>query len=156
MSLVREKVHLPLAAGERYHSKWEFRELFRNNYVNYIRPDVGHCGDFTEMRKITAMAGTNNISVIPHNNAGPLGTAASLHTSLASAKVVLMEAPFVNRDVTETNIFGPFPIVEDGYALPLEQPGLGIEFNENAASDTPLKLRTMPKLDAPDGSVRDG
>ena len=41
MSLVREKVHLPLAAGERYHNKWEFREIIRNNYVNYIRPDVG-------------------------------------------------------------------------------------------------------------------
>ena len=155
MSLVREKIHLPLAAGERYHNKWEFREIIRNNYVNYIRPDVCHCGGITEMRKIAAMAETNYISVIPHNNAGPLGTAASLHASLAIANVVLMEAPFVNRDAKGTDIVKPFPVVENGYALPLEGPGLGIEFDEETAARTPFKPRQMPKLDAPDGSVRD-
>jgi mannonate dehydratase len=67
----------------------------------------------------------------------------------------MMEAPFVNRDATETNICGTYPIVENGYALPLEGPGLGISFNEEAAAATPFKPRTMPKLDAPDGSVRD-
>jgi galactonate dehydratase len=107
MALVREKVHLPLAAGERYHSKWEFRELIRNSYVNYVRPDVCHCGGITEMRKIAAMAETNYISVIPHNNAGPLGTAASVHASLAIANVVLMEAPFANRDATGTDMVNP-------------------------------------------------
>jgi galactonate dehydratase len=123
--------------------------------VNYIRPDVCHCGGITEMRKIAAMAETNYISVIPHNNAGPLGTAASLHASLAIANVVLMEAPFVNRDAKGTDIVKPFPVVENGYALPLEGPGLGIEFDEETAARTPFKPRQMPKLDAPDGSVRD-
>ncbi len=155
MALVREKVDLPLAAGERYHNKWEFRELIRNNYVNYIRPDVGHCGGITEMRKIAAMAETNYVGVIPHNNAGPLGTAASLHASLAIANVVLMEAPFVNREATGTDIVRPYPVVEAGYALPLEGPGLGIEFDEEAAARIPFKPRQMPKLDDPDGSVRD-
>jgi len=107
------------------------------------------------MRKIAAMAQTNVVSVIPHNNAGPLGTAASLHASLAIANVVLMEAPFVNRDAKGTDIVRPFPVVESGYALPLEGPGLGIEFDEQTAAHTPFKPRQMPKLDAPDGSVRD-
>lgn len=155
MAEVRAKVDLPLAAGERYHSKWEFRDLIENRYVNYIRPDICHCGGITEMRKIAANAETYYVQIVPHNNAGPLGSAASVHASLALANVILMEAPFANRDATHSNICGPFPKVEAGYALPLDGPGLGIEFDEEAAAKTPFEPRTQPNLTALDGSVRD-
>ena len=155
MAEVRDKIDLPLAAGERYHSKWEFRELIQNRYVNYVRPDVCHCGGITELMKIAANAETHYVNVVPHNNAGPLGSAASLHASLAIANIELMEAPFANRDTTHSNICGPFPVVEKGYALPLEGPGLGIEFDEEAAANTPFKANQMPNLNAIDGSIRD-
>ena len=156
MALVRSKVDLPLAAGERYHNKWEFRELIRNNYVNYVRPDILHCGGLTEMKKIGAMAETNYVGLVLHNNAGPLGTAASMHAALSIANVVMLEAPWINRDpVAESRIVSPFPEVEEGYALPLEGPGLGIEFNEKVAEETEFRAGRTPKLNGIDGSVRD-
>ncbi len=156
MAQVRAKTSLPLAAGERYHNKWEFRELINNNYVNYVRPDICHCGGITEMKKIAAMAETNYIGVVLHNNAGPLGTAASLHAALAIANVVLLEAPWINRDpVSVSDITSPFPSVEKGYALPLEAPGLGIEFKESVAQKAKFIPRQIPKLNGFDGSVRD-
>jgi hypothetical protein len=67
-----------------------------------------------------------------HNNAGPLGTAASLHASnvalAAIPNVTLLEAPWANHDA-ETDVCWPYPEIVDGYALPLEGPGLGIEAN---------------------------
>jgi len=155
MAEVRAKIDLPLAAGERYHSKWEFRELIQNRYVNYVRPDVCHCGGITELMKIAANAETHYVNVVPHNNAGPLGSAASLHVSLAIANIELMEAPFANRDATHSNICGPFPTVKNGFALPLEGPGLGIEFDEEAAANTPYEPKKMPELNALDGAIRD-
>jgi len=156
MAQVRSKTSIPLAAGERYHNKWEFSELIRNNYVNYVRPDICHCGGITEMKKIGAMAETNYIGLVLHNNAGPLGTAASMHAALAIANVVMLEAPWINSEpVAASSIVSPFPIVEKGYALPLEGPGLGIEFNEQAARETGFRPRRMPKLNGFDGSVRD-
>ena len=156
MAQVRAKTSIPLAAGERYHNKWEFSELIRNNYVNYVRPDICHCGGITEMKKIAAMGETNYIGVVLHNNAGPLGTAASLHAALAIANVVLLEAPWINREpVSVSDIVAPFPAVEQGYALPLEGPGLGIEFNAQAAAQTEFVPRRIPKLNGFDGSVRD-
>ena len=156
MALVRSKVDLPLAAGERYHNKWEFRELIRNNYVNYVRPDILHCGGITEMKKIGAMAETNYVGLVLHNNAGPLGTAASMHAALSIANVVMLEAPWINRDpVAKSKIVSPFPEVEEGYALPLEGPGLGIEFNEQVAQETEFRAGRTPKLNGIDGSVRD-
>ena len=156
MGLVRSKIDLPLAAGERYHSKWEFRELIRNNYVNYVRPDILHCGGITEMKKIGAMAETNYVGLVLHNNAGPLGTAASMQAALSIANVVMLEAPWINRDpVAKSKIVSPFPEVEDGYALPLEGPGLGIEFDEKAAEEIEFRAGRTPKLNGIDGSVRD-
>ena len=74
--------------------------------------------------------------------------------ALALPNVVMIEAPWVNRD-PETEIVWPYPQVVDGYALPLEGPGLGIEFDEALARSKPFTPRLQPRLNALDGSVRD-
>ena len=93
-----------------------------------------------------------------HNNAGPLGTAASLHAANAALaampNVTLLEAPWANREA-ETDVCWPYPAIVDGYALPLEGPGLGIEFNEELAASKPFVPSLQPRLNALDGSVRD-
>ena len=163
MAQLRQQTNIPLATGERGHNKWEFRELITNNYVDYIRPDICHCGGISEMKKIAAFAETYYINLIIHNNAGALGTAASMHAALAIPNVELLEAPFVNRggmDVTRpggapSRPVGPLPEVVDGYALPLEGPGLGVELDEEAVKATPLVDRKIPTLRAFDGSIRD-
>jgi hypothetical protein len=69
--------------------------------------------------------------------------------------VTLLEAPWANRDA-ETDVaggasVGPYPGIVDGYALPLEGPGLGIEANvplvdeELAASKPFLPLLLGPR-----------
>ena len=152
---LREHTDLPLAIGERYHDKWDCRETIENQYVNYLRPDVNHCGGISEMKKIAAMAEVYYIDLIPHNNAGPLGSAATLHAALSMPNVAMMEAPWVNGP-RDPKVVKPFPKVVDGYALPLENPGLGIEFDEVAARDTPFEEpRMQPRLKGNDGSVRD-
>lgn len=156
MEQVRAKVDLPLAAGERYHNKWDFRELIAGNLVNYIRPDICHCGGITELRKIAAMAETNYIGVVLHNNAGPVGTAASMHVALSVANTVMLEAPWINREPpAPSKMTRPFPDVEAGYALPSAAPGLGVELDEAMAAAEPFRARRQPKLRALDGSVRD-
>ena len=107
------------------------------------------------MRKIAAMAEVYYMNLIPHNNAGPLGTAATLHAALAIPNVVLIEAPWVNGDA-KTDVVSPYPAVEKGFALPLDGPGLGIAFDEAIAESRPFKRPALqPRLNAPDGSVRD-
>ena len=98
LAQVRAHTRLPLATGERYHNKWDFRETIVNGYVNYLRPDVCHCGGISEMKKIAAFGEVFYMNLIPHNNAGPLGTAATLHAALAIPNVALIEAPWVNSD----------------------------------------------------------
>jgi L-alanine-DL-glutamate epimerase-like enolase superfamily enzyme len=106
------------------------------------------------MCKIGALGETYYINLIPHNNAGPLGTAATLHAALAIPNVTMIEAPWVNREA-KTDVVWPYPEVVDGYALPLQAPGLGIQFDEDLARSKPFVPSMQPRLDAIDGSVRD-
>jgi galactonate dehydratase len=107
------------------------------------------------MKKIAAFGEAFYLSLILHNNAGPLGTAASLHAALAIPNVEMLEAPWVNGEA-KTDVVGPYPKVEKGFALPLEGPGLGVAFDEALARSRPFRKPGLtPKLNAPDGSVRD-
>lgn len=155
LAQVRKSTNIPLAIGERYHSKWDCREAIVNQYVNYIRVDVCHCGGISEMKKIAAMAEAYYIDLIPHNNAGPLGSAATLHAALAIPNIAMIEAPWVNGNA-KGDVVKPYPTVEKGYALPLEGPGLGVTVDENRAREKPFrKPGLQPRLNAKDGSVRD-
>jgi galactonate dehydratase len=152
---VHASTRIPLATGERLHSLWDFREIVVNGYVTYLRPDVCHCGGISEMKKIAALCEVYYRDLIPHNNAGPLGTAATVHAALAIPNVALIEAPFVNSDA-QLDVVSPYPKLEAGYALPLEGPGLGIAFDEKLARSRPFKKPELqPKLNGLDGSVRD-
>ena len=66
----------------------------------------------------------------------------------------MMEAPFVNGP-RDTDVVGPFHEVVDGYALPLEEPGLGVTFDEALAESKPFRPTEQPRLMGLDGSVRD-
>jgi L-alanine-DL-glutamate epimerase-like enolase superfamily enzyme len=68
--------------------------------------------------------------------------------------VTLLEAPWANGS-GKTDVVWPFPGVVEGYALPLEAPGLGIEFDEELAASRPFVPSLQPRLNGLDGSVRD-
>ena len=157
MAQLRQKTRIPLACGERYHSKWEFREVVVGNLVDHIRPDICWCGGISEVTKIAALAETYYVNLILHNNAGALGTAAGLHAALAIPNLTLLEAPWVNRPAGTggERPVSPFPQFSEGFALPLAGPGLGVTVDEEAIAQSEFKPLSQPKLMAADGSVRD-
>ena len=48
---LRAGTTVPLAAGEQYGSKWEFRTLIDEDLVDFVRPDLGIVGGITEARR---------------------------------------------------------------------------------------------------------
>jgi galactonate dehydratase len=154
---LRSKTNIPLACGERYHSKWEFREVITGNLVDYVRPDVCWCGGISEVVKIGAFAEAFYVNLILHNNAGALGSAAALHTALAIPNVVLLEAPFANRPDPDAGDQSatPYPKLVDGYAVPNDAPGLGVKVDEAVVASTAYVPKKQPRLTDYDGSVRD-
>jgi len=84
-----------------------------------------------------------------------LSLVAAMGAGTAGITAVWFEAPWVNGD-GQGDVVKPYPTVEEGFALPLEGPGLGVTFDELLAKAKPFrKPGLQPRLNAPDGSVRD-
>jgi len=67
MAKVAAAINIPVAAGERLYTRWSFRELLEKQAVDYIQPDLCHCGGFYEGHKIATLAETYHIRFLPHN-----------------------------------------------------------------------------------------
>ena len=131
---LRRMIDIPFAIGEEFSSKWTFVPYIEEGISNYCRLDICNVGGFTEAMKVAGWAETHYIDLMPHNPLGPISTMANLHLAAASPNYAWLE------DMSEETVFDPsaFPgkPVLDGnkYLLPTE-PGMGIEFNEDLASD---------------------
>jgi len=144
-------VATPLAVGEQFAGKWEFRELIEEELMHYARIDLCIVGGITEARKIAGWCETHSINLAPHNPLGPVSTAACLHLDLSSPNFGVQELPrrpgMILPDV--------FPVqVEwrDGYLLPPQRPGLGIVFDEEAARRHAYQPSFGPLLRREDGA----
>ena len=133
---LRQHIDIPIAAGEHYASKWEMRQLIEEDLIDFCRADLCIIGGITEARKVANWCETHQIRMATHNPLGPVSSAACMHLNLALTNVGVAEQP--RKPGTTLTEFFPVQIGwEDGYLVPSDRPGLGIEFNEAAALASP-------------------
>ncbi len=137
---VRQHVSTPLALGEHFVGKWAFRQLIEEELTDYARMDVCICGGISEAKKIAGWCETHYIHLAMHNPLGPVCAAASLHLSLSSPLVGVQEQPRKPGSIL-TDVFPVQMAWADGYLLPPTRPGLGIEFDREAARAHPLPVQ---------------
>lgn len=149
--LVRSHVNCPLAVGEHYATKWEFRQLIEEELADYARIDLCIVGGLTEARKVAYWAETHYIKIVPHNPLGPVSAAACLHLDVATDNFAVQEGGLVGRTVME-DLFPVQAPYESGYLIATDRPGLGVEFDEVAAAKYPFRWGHGPRLQREDGS----
>lgn len=133
---LRQHIDIPLAVGEHYASKWEIRQLIEEDLIDFARPDLCIIGGITEAKKVAAMCETHQIRIVTHNPLGPVSSAACLHLNLAVPNVGVAEQP--RQPGSNATDFFPVQIGwDDGYLVPNDRPGLGVEFDEKAALASP-------------------
>ncbi|WUR13387.1 galactonate dehydratase [[Empedobacter] haloabium] len=151
---------IPLAAGERMYSRFEFKHVFQAGGIAIVQPDLSHAGGITECVKIAAMAEAYDVALAPHCPLGPVALAACLQVDFVSHNAVLQEQSMgihYNRGAELLDYVinkEDFQIV-DGYFAPLPKPGLGVIVDEErviAASQGVTDWRN-PLWRHPDGSV---
>ncbi len=148
---LRPRTTVPLAAGEQFSSKWEFRQLIEEEWIDYARIDLCIVGGFTEARKIAGWCETHYIKLALHNPLGPISSAACLQLNLATSNFGVQEQPRKTGTVL-TDVVPVQPVWEDGYLLPPTIPGIGVEFDREAAKKYPFQPRELPQLRRLDGS----
>ena len=149
---VRQHVASPLAAGEQFATKWEFRQLIEEELINYARVDLGIVGGLTEARKIAGWCETHYIKIAPHNPLGPVSAAACLHLDVATDNFAVQEGGLIGKAVME-DLFPVQVPYEAGHLLAPAGPGLGIEFDEEAVAAYSFEPCHGPRYRRADGSL---
>jgi galactonate dehydratase len=153
---VRKSVRVPIATGERLVGRHQFRPVFEQRACHVIQPDLCHCGGIMEAKKIAAMAETYQMGVAPHNPLGPVANAVALHFALSTPNFLIQEDML--RDVPwRWDVVRSSLKTENGYWLPTQAPGLGIEVDEEQARKHPFQQEVMHSttIRAEDGAVLD-
>ncbi len=133
---VARAVRIPIATGERFTTKAEFATVLRTGGAKILQPALGRLGGIMEAKKLAAIAEVFNAEMAPHLYAGPVEWAANIHFATSIPNLLIAET-------IETG--GAFHLAliknsikwEDGYVIPPEAPGLGIDFDEDLARAHP-------------------
>jgi galactonate dehydratase len=150
---VAEKTRVPMAAGERNTTIWEFREYVEHGGVHHIRPDVGIAGGITGTRKICALAEAHHQGIIPHAvPSGPVATAAQVQLGFAIPNWEVIEHQVQDSAPWTKAVKAIVPVI-NGHWLPNETPGLGVELNVDALKSIPILNKVPPTALKTDGSV---
>ncbi|GAA1902004.1 mandelate racemase/muconate lactonizing enzyme family protein [Streptomyces sodiiphilus] len=155
LAKVAARTTLPIATGERIHDRIEFRELFESQAADIIQPDLGHLGGIGETRKLAATAETHYVLLAPHNVGGSVLTAASLQLAACTPNFMILEHFNDFADAEIKKVVRGAPEVTDGYFTLSDAPGLGVEFDAEAAAEFPQQQAHFD-LWAEDWHKRDG
>lgn len=148
---IRQHTNVPLAAGEQWANKWEFRVPIEEELIDYARMDVCIASGLSEAKKIAGMAETHYIQILPHNPLGPVCTAASLHLDLSCNNAGPQEVQHLPGRTLPEVFECAFEL--DGTRLTVPHaPGIGVKFNREAAKKYPAEMTEPPHLHRDDGA----
>lgn len=152
--VIRNHTTSPLAIGETYNTIWDCKDLIQNQLIDYIRVAATHAGGITALKRITDFASVYNIKTAPHGapDLSPVCFAAHMHLNIWAPNFGIQE--FVGLGSEALNrIFKHNFTVENGMGMMSEAPGLGVEFDEEAAAEYPYKRSYLPISRLEDGTV---
>jgi len=136
-SKVADKVNVPIAGGERLYNRWQVRPYLEDQSIDVLQPDIGLCGGFTEAKKVCDYADIFDVRIQAHVCGGPVATAASLHLETAIPNFLIHEhhTYAIKSWNRELCLQDPQPV--NGKFKVSEEPGLGIELNDEIVYRSP-------------------
>ncbi|MRI00121.1 mandelate racemase/muconate lactonizing enzyme family protein [Kriegella sp. EG-1] len=134
---LRSKTTIPIAGGECEYLRYGFQTLLENNSVDILQVDICGAGGLSEAKRISTLANTKGVEIIPH----VWGTGIAFHAALhfianlepipgrLYAPEMYIEYDRTENDIRET-LTAPSIKMKNGYIDIPQLPGLGIEVDE--------------------------
>ena len=133
---VKRATSVPLAAGERMATIWEFRQILEDQAVDVLNADIVEIGGISQLKKLAAIAELYDVPLAPHSTHSEVALAASLHV-VASINNFLIHEAYQQKN---SPVSGLDWSDEDNFALP-PGPGLGVKVDAEAIEAAAAKWR---------------
>jgi 2-dehydro-3-deoxyphosphogalactonate aldolase len=136
MDRVARHTSIPIAAGERLATKYDFARLLDSRAASILQMNLGRVGGILEAKKIAALAEVRYAQIAPHLYCGPVVGAANIQVAACSPNFLIQES-ILDWSGFHAEILKKPIRWEDGYIIPPDEPGLGVELNEAVAERHP-------------------
>ncbi|KAL1595083.1 hypothetical protein SLS60_009770 [Paraconiothyrium brasiliense] len=154
---------IPIALGERLHSRWDVRPFLEGHCVDILQPDISHVGGISELKRIAAMCEAYDVALAPHCPLGPIALAANIQVDATVANFVIQEMSLGihynagSQDLTSYIKNPEVWKVDDGYIELMTGPGLGIDVDEDwiRRESKDAKAWYSPGFIGPGGEIRE-
>ncbi|HTX05298.1 MAG TPA: mandelate racemase/muconate lactonizing enzyme family protein [Steroidobacteraceae bacterium] len=142
MAKVARATRVPIAAGERLTTKYDFARLLSTGAAAILQMNLGRVGGILEAKKIAALAEVHHAQIAPHLYCGPIVGAANIQLAACSPNFLILEG--IERwQGFHAEILRKPVRWEEGYVIPPSEPGLGIELNEEVALKHPYTATAL-------------
>jgi mannonate dehydratase len=131
--LIRDQCTTPQAMGELFVNPHEYVPLIAERLIDFIRVRVSKAGGITPCRKIAALCEFFGVQTAWQEGGDndPVNQAAAMHLDLNSYSFGIQEENHFAPE--ELAIFPGHSVLEGGYLYPSDQPGLGLDIDEEQA-----------------------
>jgi mannonate dehydratase len=155
LRLVRQHTTTPLAVGEVFNTIWDYKALIEEQLIDYVRSPVTHAGGITGLRRILDFAAMYQVKSGMHGptDVSPVGLSAAIHLGLAIPNFGIQE--YMQHAPATHKVFRTGYTFADGLLNPSDQPGLGVEYDDDAASAFPYEAAYLPVNRLRDGTMHD-
>ncbi len=153
--VIRQHTTTPIATGEVFNSIMDCQQLITERLIDYIRATVVHAGGITHLRRILSLAELYGVRSGAHGatDLSPVCLAAAVHVDTAIPNFGIQE--YMPHTEATNEVFPHGHRFHDGYLYPSEEPGLGVDIDEDAAAAYPYQRAYLPVARLHDGSVHD-
>ncbi|RZU53417.1 D-mannonate dehydratase [Krasilnikovia cinnamomea] len=151
--LIRQHTTTPIAVGEVFNTVWDCQQLIREQLIDYVRATVVHAGGITHLRRIFDLAALHHVRSGSHGatDLSPVCMAAALHLDVSIPNFGLQE--YMRHTEATDAVFPHTYRFADGYLHPSEEPGLGVDIDEELAAGYPYRPASLPVNRLEDGTL---
>ena len=154
---LRQHSSIPIAMGELFNNPNEFLPLVKDRLIDFIRLHLSQVGGLSPAKKIASLCEFFGVRTAWHGpgDTSPVGHAANLALDLCCQNFGIQE--FTPFNQATLDVFPGCPQVRDGSLWPNDQPGLGIDIDEQLAAKFPFPDHpyngAWPAIRRRDGSI---
>lgn len=133
MKKVTDATSTPICTGENLYMRYGFRDLLEKQAADIIEPDFPRSGGISEMKRIAELAESYYVPFAPHNVGGPIATVAAAQLCAVVPNFLVLEFHADDIPWFSSLVKSKAPVVDRGYITLSDEPGLGLELDEEIA-----------------------